>query len=78
MVAHFNRALDDLRGSGTERDLARRLGISEDALARYRKGHLPKNVRRLRQFPQLFQALADDASAATAAEQPHPSLQTYT
>ncbi len=69
MLPHFNAALDELRGTGTERELARKLEISEDALVRYRRGDFPKNVRRLTRFPALFEALANDARATAADDQ---------
>ena len=62
MLPNFNRELDRIRGSGTEQQLAARLGISPDALVRYRRGELPRGVRRLAIFPALLAALARDSS----------------
>lgn len=66
MDPHFNAALDELRGKGTERALAERLGVSLDTLQRYRHGGLPWCVRQLALFPTLLQALARDAECSAA------------
>lgn len=66
MLPHFNCELDRLRGLGTEQELATRLGISDDTLVRYRRGDVPRNIRRLACFPALLAALARDSpSSAT-------------
>lgn len=70
MDPHFNAALDELRGKGTERALAERLGVSQDTLLRYRHGALPWCVRQLGLFPALLRALARDAEGAAAETQP--------
>jgi hypothetical protein len=66
MLANFNRELDRLRGLGTEQELAARLGISDDTLARYRRGEFPHNIRWLACFPALMAALARDSPAIAA------------
>jgi hypothetical protein len=73
MLPHFNRELDRLRGLGTEQELAARLGISEDTLIRYRRGVLPRNIRRLARFPALLAALARDSPALAARPRARPA-----
>ncbi len=59
-LVHFNAALDRLKAGGTEAQLAQRLGISADTLARYRRANFPGTLPCLFRFPSLIEALARD------------------
>ncbi len=61
-LVHFNAALDRLKAGGTEAQLAQRLGISADTLARYRRAKFPGGVPCLLDFPSLIEALARDCA----------------
>ncbi len=69
-LIHFNAALDHLKARGTEAELARRLGISADTLARYRRAKLPGTVTCLLHFPSLIEALARDCASRQSGATP--------
>ena len=69
-LVHFNAALDRIKARGTEAQLARRLGISPDTLARYRRAKLPGTVTCLLNFPSLFEALARDCASRQSGATP--------
>ena len=66
MSNHLNRALDELRGTRTEKELAQELGVSTDTLVRYRNGFIPKSLRVLAGYPALVAAIARDWRAGRA------------
>ncbi len=67
MPNHLNRALDELRGTRTEKELAEELGVSTDTLMRYRSGFIPKSLRTLAAYPTLVAAIAHDGRTGRAA-----------
>ncbi len=74
MPNHLNRALDELRGTRTEKELAEELGVSTDTLMRYRSGFIPKSLRALAAYPTLVAAIARDGRTHYVGGERQPRL----